>query len=79
MPSRNRSRGLLAIVTLLLITASPSFAAGPTAGAPDQAQIARAIAKVKADPNLATERTLRTLKWAGKSQPQSNSAPAYLA
>jgi len=62
-----------------LITASPSFAAGSTAGAPDQAQIARAIAKVKADPNLATERTMRTLKWAGKSQPQSNSAPVYLA
>jgi hypothetical protein len=79
VPSRNRSRGLLAALMLLLITAPPLFAAGSCARAPDQAQIASAIAKVKADPNLATERTMRSLRWAGKSQPQSNSAPAYLA
>ncbi|MFL6605516.1 MAG: DUF4129 domain-containing protein [Steroidobacteraceae bacterium] len=79
MPSRNKSPGLLAVVMLLSITAPPLFAAGSSARAPDEAQIEAALAKVKADPNLATERTLRTLKWAGKSQPQFNSPPAYLA
>jgi hypothetical protein len=77
--SRNRCRGLLAVLTLLLITAPPLFAAGSPARTPDEAQIEAALAKVKADPNLATERTMRTLKWAGKSQPQSNSPPVYLA
>lgn len=84
MPSRNRSRGVLAALMLLLMTAPSLNAAAPSARvpeqhAPDQEQIAAAIAKVKADPNLATERTIRSLKWAGESLPRSNSAPAYLA
>jgi hypothetical protein len=70
---------LLLITPLLLITSSPSFAAADSARAPDHSQIARAIDTVKADPNLATERTVRTLKWAaGESRPQSSSSPTYL-
>lgn len=85
MPSRNRARGSLGIVALLLITAlllatpSPSFAAESSSRAPDQSQIARAIETVKADPNLATEKTIRTLRWVDESQPQPSGAPAYLA
>jgi hypothetical protein len=84
--SRNRPLGSVAVVVALLlitpwllITPSPSFATADSAPAPDQSQIARAIDTVKADPNLATERTVRTLKWAAsESRPQSSSAPAYL-
>ena len=84
MPSRNRALGSLALVTLLLITQLllitpwPSFAADSSSRAPDQAQIARAIETVKADPNLATEKTVRTLRWADESRPQPSGAPAYL-
>jgi hypothetical protein len=84
--SRNRDLGSLAVVALLLFTPvlliapSRSFAAADSASAPapDDTQIARAIRTVKADPNLATERTVRTLKWADESQPQSSSDPTYL-
>ena len=84
MPSRNSpvrslAVGVLLLVTpLLLITPSPLFAAEPSSGAPDKSQIARAINTVKADPNLATERTIRTLRWAGESQPRPNDAPTSL-
>jgi len=66
-------------------TPAPLFAAdssskpgqsGPRA--PDQSQIARALETVKADPNLAPEATVRTLKWVGESRPQSSDAPASL-
>jgi hypothetical protein len=78
--SRNRALGSLAMVALLLLIApSRSFPAADSSRAPDEAQIARAINTVKADPNLATERTVRTLKWADESRPREpSSAPAYL-
>jgi hypothetical protein len=84
VPSRNRARASLAAVALLLITPvllitpSPSFAAESSTRAPDESQIARAIEKVKADPNLATEKTVRTLRWADESQPRPSGAPTYL-
>jgi hypothetical protein len=62
---------------LLLITPSLSFAADSSARAPDQSQIARAIEKVKADPNLATEKTIRTLRWVDESRPQPSDSTAY--
>jgi len=49
-----------------------------TRHAPDQGEIARAIKIVKADPNLATERTIRTLRWVGDSQPPVSTGPASL-
>jgi hypothetical protein len=77
--SRNRALVSRAVSALLLftvfITPSVSFAAAYSAPAPDQAQIARAIETVKADPNLATERTVRTLKWADESRPERSSEP----
>jgi hypothetical protein len=57
-----------AIVAILLIAAAPapSGATQPgtaTATTPDAAEIARAVETVKADPNLATDRTIKTLRW----------------
>jgi hypothetical protein len=76
---------LLLIAPLLFIAPAPLFAdpasSRPTQGvarAPDESQIARAIDTVKADPNLATERTVRTLKWTSESQPPPSDVPAYL-
>jgi hypothetical protein len=43
---------------------------------PGEDAIARAIEGVKADPNLATERTIRTLKW--KTQRQRMEVPGWL-
>jgi len=43
-----------------------------------QAQIAEALAKVKADPNLATERTIRSLEWANQPKPPSHHMSQWL-
>lgn len=69
---------VLLIATVLLIAPSASLAAAAPSRAPDEAQITRAINAVKADPNLATDRTVRTLKWADQSRPQPDSAPTSL-
>jgi hypothetical protein len=61
VPSR-----LKILVLLLLLTALPIQAA-PSTVAPTRAEINEAIRKVKADPNLAPEKTIRTLKWAQQS------------
>lgn len=71
-----KSRVAAAVVAAMLLgTAVPAWAAQPapsavTTGAPDDREIARAIDAVKADPNLATERTIKTLRWKG-SLPKS--------
>lgn len=46
--------------------------------APTAAQVEEAVALVKADPNLATERTMKTLKWASKPRQSSGKWPAWL-
>jgi uncharacterized protein DUF4129 len=47
-----------------------------TAENPDRAEIARALEIVKADPNLANERTIKTLRWRQSTEmkPSGNSA-----
>jgi len=62
-----RSRLRVLTAALLLVTATPLWAAGPPA--PDRAEVKRALEKVKADPNLAPERTVRTLRWVNQSDP----------
>jgi hypothetical protein len=62
-----------AIVAAMLIFAAVPLGAAPPAAAreaPDQAQIARAIESVKADPNLSPQQSIRTLRWRG-SMPKS--------
>jgi uncharacterized protein DUF4129 len=56
------------LLCLLFVAAADVRAQSSTATPSDQPtaeQIARAIEKVKADPNLATERTIKTLRWKG--------------
>jgi hypothetical protein len=53
------------VVTLVCAVAPSSVVA-----APDEAEVNKALAQVKADPNLSPHRTARTLRWAGKQQQQ---------
>lgn len=53
---------------------------GATAAAdPGDAEIARALEQVRADPNLATERTVKTLQWGRPAQPKASARPVWLA
>jgi hypothetical protein len=49
-----------------------------TGKAPTAAQVDEAIAFVKADPNLANQRSMKTLKWASKPKESSGKWPAWL-
>src|SRR5258705_9540239 len=62
--------GARVVVCVLLLTPAAPAAAGAAQDvaprgvtAPDAAAIGRALARVKADPNLATSRTIKTLRW----------------
>jgi hypothetical protein len=48
------------------------------AGSPAHAEIERALETVKADPNLATERTVKTLRWKNSGETKRLSTPAWL-
>jgi hypothetical protein len=56
-----------AIAAMVIAVSLAASAAQPgstmSAGTADRAEIARALDAVKADPNLATERTITTLRW----------------
>ena len=52
--------------------------AQPKAGSPGPSEIARAISIVKADPNLATERTIKTLRWDGSTESKPSGFPTWL-
>jgi hypothetical protein len=73
------------VVAGILAIASPSAAAtraqpaAPAAGSPDDAEIAQALIKVKEDPNLATERTIKTLRWKDSDEKKKSGMPAWLA
>ena len=49
-----------------------------TRAMPTHAEITRAVAQVKADPNLATERTIRTLRWKDSTKKPSGT-PEWLS
>jgi hypothetical protein len=76
--SRRASAWRLAALVLLL-AAPGALAAGaqPAPRGPDDAEVARAIQQVKNDPNLATERTIKTLQWKDSGAPPST-RPAWL-
>ena len=73
-----RTRHLVAMAAVLASTLSLGAAAAQEERAPAMAwppgrtEIARALETVKADPNLATERTIKTLRW----MRSTNSKPA---
>lgn len=83
MRSRSRHRGvaIAAVLTAALsvgaaaIQQEPAKARGATFG---PTEIARAIETVKADPNLATERTIKTLRWTGATGTKKRSSPAWI-
>ena len=71
------------VAAMLIGTALPGLAAQPTSrgvsSAPDRAAIDRAIESVKADPNLATERTIKTLRWKGSMPKGPVKFPGWLS
>ena len=85
MRSGTEMIGARVVVCMLLLTPAAPAAAGAAQAdvaprgvtAPDAAAIARALARVKADPNLATSRTIKTLKWK-TSATRSSGTPAWL-
>ena len=81
MPSSSSATGswrrvVLGIV-LALLAGWPS-SAQQMAAAPDEQAIDRAVQEVKADPNLATERTIKTLRWKGSAETTRSRRPAWV-
>ena len=60
---------LKSLALLLLLTVLPLRAA-PVGQAPSRTDIQHALEVVRADPNLAPEKTVRTLKWVQTSDPE---------
>jgi hypothetical protein len=82
---RNRGSSgivLAAALSIASIAALPAPAAAqpssPVAARhPNDAEVAQALAKVRADPNLSTERTVRTLRWKDGGQPTKRDTPEW--
>jgi hypothetical protein len=72
----------MAAVLTAALSVGPAAAqqesAVPVAANPGPAEIARAIEIVKADPNLATERTIKTLRWKQSTVDKRSRTPAWL-
>ena len=80
MRSRSRTLSAWRLAALVLLLAGPgalAVVAQPASRGPDDAEVARAIEQVKNDPNLATERTIKTLQWKDSGAPPSP-RPAWL-
>lgn len=71
------------LAAIVIGTAVPALAAQPSShgvsSVPDRTAIERAIESVKADPNLATERTITTLRWKGSNAKQPMEFPGWLS
>ena len=79
--SRQRAAVAAAFVTTLLLLATAD--AQPSRDRRERdafqaAEIERAVAKVKTDPNLATEQTIKTLKWRSSGESRPSGLPAWL-
>jgi hypothetical protein len=78
-PARlRRSIGVALIVSVCVAAASGSAQTRSTTGGRTSADIQRAIDKVKADPNLATEQTIKSLKWKSGNETKSSGMPSWL-
>jgi hypothetical protein len=85
VPSRIEGRRLPATAAAVVI-ATLSLAAAPlqeksvrsNAATPSHADIERALERVEADPNLATERTIKTLRWKTSGETKPSETPAWL-
>ena len=76
MRSRSDARGV-ALLSLAIAALLATAVFAQNGAEIDEAAIARATAAVKADPNLATEQTIKTLRWRSASTPQTT-PPARL-
>lgn len=77
MRSPSRTHGVLTMWRALLIglvftCAAPMLAAAQES--PSEPQVAAAVEKLQADPNLATDRTVRVLRWKDKDEPRKKGA-----
>jgi hypothetical protein len=90
--ARPRVRTIAALLTAALSLAVPLQPRGISNGwrpaqeslqaqgeSPGRAEIARAIDAVKADPNLATERTIKMLRWRESTEAKPRAMPTWLA
>jgi hypothetical protein len=68
----------LVIATLSLPAAPLHEHSARSDATPSHADIERALAGVKADPNLATERTIKTLQWKTSGATKPSETPAWL-
>lgn len=69
----------LALCFALGLVAGVAWPATAAADLPTNQEIERAVDAVKADPNLATQRTLRTLKWEdGDAKKRKRDTPGWL-
>jgi hypothetical protein len=73
-----RVRVIVSAVMLLAASAWIESAPG-RAETPGPPEISRALETVKTDPNLATVRTIRILRWRGSSTPRQRGTFAWLA
>jgi hypothetical protein len=69
---------LTAALSLAVPVQQESIRAQAQRESPGQAEIARAIDAVKADPNLATERTIKMLRWRGSTEAKPRVMPTWL-
>lgn len=80
------ARGLYVVTMAAVLMAALSIGAAPvqqesaeaTAETFSRAEIARALETVKADPNLATERTIKMLRWKDSTEARPSPTPAWV-
>jgi len=79
--SRADSAWLVVAITVLSLTAAAQVRAQQSSaanGPPDATEISRALAKVKADPNLGTARTIKSLQWKSANERSVVTRPTWL-
>jgi hypothetical protein len=69
---------LLALLCVCLVGTSAAAQESEPAGTPTASEIDAAFAKVKADPNLAAERTVRTLNWKNAQEEKPKKKSSWL-
>ena len=84
---RSHADAPLRVITIALLFASVSLVAAPVdrpvvaanGDSPGLAEIERALETVKADPNLATERTIKMLRWKDSTDVKRPETPSWLS
>jgi hypothetical protein len=81
--SRHRIAAVVMAALSVALSVCAAYAqqgfARTTAGSPDRVETARALEIVKSDPNLAIERTIKTLRWRQSSETKPSGNYAWIA